>query len=326
MWTVRQIHLLFHSTDIQQTARNAAAGPHHEASFIRQRFHKADHRGLRKPKATSRRALYRRREPHSEFGIEPLPDDPDVRQIELPRCLRQECRLPFTRFDESHRPFGMKRRKHQARKPGAAADIEKPGLTVAFSHRGSPVHPGRDRLRVVATNPLRRLRFTDQPDHPVPAFQEFRMTRQPINRFRRQLGAELSLKQITVFHVKHLRVSGAGVSRETIAADRSHRTSPSRLSLAREVAGLSAIAAKRRKPKKTAAGQSRRRSSWPPAAAAGRKTRAPRAPLSTWREAVLQSQLPKDDLRPPTRQLTSSSQSRRPEGRGPQRAGAKRLP
>ncbi len=215
MWTVRQIHLLFHSTDIQQTARNAAAGPHHEASPIRQRFHQASHRGLRQPKATNRRALYRPREPHREFGIEPLPDDPDVRQIELSPCLRQECRLPFTRFDKSHRPFGMKRRKHQPGKPGATADIEKPGLTAAFSHRGSPVHPGRERLRVVPTNPLRRLRFTDQPDHPVPAFQELGMTRQPINRLRRQLVAKLSLKQITVFHVKHLRVSGVGVSRET---------------------------------------------------------------------------------------------------------------
>ncbi len=31
------------------------------------------------------------------------------------------------------------------------------------------------------------------------------MTRQPLDRFRRQLVAELSLKQTTVFHVKHLR-------------------------------------------------------------------------------------------------------------------------
>ena len=277
----------------------------------------------------------------------------------------------------------MKRRKHQAGKPGATADIEKPGLTVAFSHRGSPVHPGRDRLRVMATNPLPRLRFSDQPDHPVPAFQEFRMARQPINRFRRQLGAELSLKQITVFHVKHLRVSGVGASRETIAADRSHRTSRARLSLpnsGRRPHGrrrsLAAFGRQRvRRPAHPEDKDSCRRCVRPYCHRGFRKTPRGRRPPSTdilqsvaeargegspagWSQATaVEPPLPtpsrsagdRSERQTPNSPrkrerpmgplssglrgrrvqaatATPSSQSRRPEGRGPQRAGAKRLP
>ena len=84
----------------------------------------------RKPKAPYRRALYRPREPCREFDVETVPDDPNQGKFKLTRRLGEKRRLPFAGLHQSHRPFRVKRRQDQTRKPRAAADIEQRRFAV----------------------------------------------------------------------------------------------------------------------------------------------------------------------------------------------------
>ncbi len=133
MPAVGQIDLFFHSTHTRQAGPKLPAHPHNQAPFTRQNLDQASHRGLRKPKAANRRALYRPSHSRREFDVEAVPDDPHEGKFKLSRRLGEERGLPFAGLHQGHRPLGMEGRKDETREPGAATDIEKPGLTAPLT-------------------------------------------------------------------------------------------------------------------------------------------------------------------------------------------------
>ncbi len=217
MQAVGQTHFFFHGTHRRQPGRQFTTSPDHQTPTTRKRLDQTGQCDLRKPYAAQRNKLYRPGQATRRLRTHTLPNDPYPRKVELSHRLGQERSLPLARLHQHDAPLRLQSRQHQPWKTRTTSEVEK-RRTVATGLRQLPVHPGRNRLRVVPPHPDLRRIVAHETNHPVPLLQQLRMPAQPPDRLSRQSITEFPPKQVLMFHVKHppwCTSSEAAVSRET---------------------------------------------------------------------------------------------------------------